>query len=672
MPAVKSSARNQAVVATRLHKALEAEHHRAFIRSLRQLLTARDRTTLLREAIVILKWSVRPKSVAILTPHGSDHAFAIAAAEGVVWKPKRSTAPSTLARLLARGLRLRRPMIIPDLIVPPVTKTRRHHRQPSYARGMLVPITGISRRFGLLTLRSRRDTPFGAADARVAGAVADLLSLALKRFDKAEQLREHARRYRRLVDGAGEVIFRASLIPEPRIGYVSPSIKILTGYTASEFYANPRLLTRLIHAEDMPDLLAKLEHPEQIVGRIRLRLIGKDGRRSWVSVASVPIYDRRARLIGVQGSACEIFDPVVAGEQFRAASESMEAILQGRRGETVLRIIVHHLRYVLDADEVLIAAAGGGKSSLTIICHDGTNLRGHRTGGTVSRTDPLIGRALKADRPIVTGRGIATAIPWSSGKPGVLIAGGVAGDEVHLAKAVGAVERFAREIGTTLESMRVHQSYLRQAIQEDRSRIARELHDGIVQSLYALEMVLQMNAASVPDPARGRVSQAAAGIREAIQDIQQYVFDLEPSVLSDGGLANSLQRLAVEFEASSRIIVSLHSEPDAVASLEPVATHVLQIVREALSNVRRHSHARSAGVTIRTVGRRIKLEINDDGRGFSQEAAQGLGMRNLRTRARLLGGKLELKSDSKHGSLVRLTVPSAARESPPDSVSLSS
>jgi signal transduction histidine kinase len=224
------------------------------------------------------------------------------------------------------------------------------------------------------------------------------------------------------------------------------------------------------------------------------------------------------------------------------------------------------------------------------------------------------------------------------------------------------VDRFAHEIALAVESLRKHQEHLQQVIQEDRSRIARELHDGVVQSLFAAAMMLQMNADSLPEPARSGISRAAAGIREAIQDIQQYVFDLEPAVLMQGGLARSLQRIVLDFESASGITTSLETDPGATDALEGVTAHVLQIVREALSNVRRHAQADSVAITLRSTGRANVLEVRDDGGGFSAEAAQGLGIRNLRTRAKLLGGKLELHSEPGEGSVVRLTVPSTVRE----------
>jgi PAS domain S-box-containing protein len=527
---------------------------------------------------------------------------------------------------------------------------------------MIVRIDGLAGPFGVLTLRSRRHKTFGNAEARIAAAIADLLSLAVKRFDNARRLKESARRYRRLVDGASNVIFRAALVPTLRIEHLSPAIETLTGYAAREFYQDPGLVTRIIHAEDLPAFRAQLEHPEQIRERVRLRIVGKDGRRTWVSVAWAPIVDRRGKVLAVQGSVCEISDRVVDGEQLRATAESTAAILQGHRFETALRIIVHYLRYVLDADEVTIAADNPEKRTLRFICRAGRDGGGSARRTTVSRHDPLIRRAVAADQPVLIGRNIATLVPWSSGRLGVLIVRGVGGDNAHLAKAMIPVDRFAHEIALAVESLRKHQEHLQQVIQEDRSRIARELHDGVVQSLFAAAMMLQMNADSLPEPARSGISRAAAGIREAIQDIQQYVFDLEPAVLMQGGLARSLQRIVLDFESASGITTSLETDPGATDALEGVTAHVLQIVREALSNVRRHAQADSVAITLRSTGRANVLEIRDDGGGFSAEAAQGLGIRNLRTRAKLLGGKLELHSEPGEGSVVRLTVPSTVRE----------
>jgi PAS domain S-box-containing protein len=637
-------------------------HHRALLRSLLDVRQDRGRTAVLREGAALLNRTLPVESVTILRQVGRNHAFRIVATAGGSSLRNRSGESSRLERLLGRALRRQRPLIVPDLVEWTPRRIVPNGKRTSQARGMIVRIDGLAGPFGVLTLRSRRHTTFGKAEARMAAAVADLLSLAVKRFDNARRLKESARRYRRLVDGASNVIFRAALVPTLRIEHLSPAIETLTGYAAREFYQDPRLVTRIIHPEDLPAFRAQLEHPEQIREHVRLRIVGKDGQRTWVSVAWAPIVDRRGKVVAVQGSVCEIYDRVVDGEQLRATAESTAAILQGHRFDTALRIILHHLRYVLDADEVTIAADNPEKRTLRIIGRAGGDGRGSARRATVSRDDPLIRRAVAADQPVLIGRNIAALVPWSSGRLGVLIIRGVSGDNAHLAKAMIPVDRFAHEIALAVESLRKHQEHLQQVIQEDRSRIARELHDGVVQSLFAAGMMLQMNADSLPEQARGGISRAAAGIREAIQDIQQYVFDLEPSVLMPGGLARSLQRIVLDFESASGITTSLETDRDATDALEGAAAHVLQIVREALSNVRRHAQAHSVAVTLRSTGRANVLEIRDDGGGFSAEAVQGLGIRNLRTRAKLLGGKLELHSEPGEGSVVRLTVPSTVRE----------
>jgi PAS domain S-box-containing protein len=589
-----------------------------FVRSLHRMLQARDRTEALREAVAILRRSLRPESVAILRPVGKAH-----------------------ETVLASGPRAR--------------------SQGKEARRMVVAIKSASRPIRLLTLRSRNGAPFGARDAQVVAAIAELISVVLRRFDHAQQLRTASRRWRRLLDTGSVVTFRASVLPTVRFDHVSDSVITLTGYTARELYANPQLVNRLLRPDDIKALTADLENPEQMRGRTRLLIIGKDGRRIWVSVVRNPIYDRRGRVVAVHGNACEIFEPVVSGEQLRAKAESTTALLRGQRLAIALGIIINRLRFVLDAEEAVVVAETQNRRSLRIICRDATDLNGQRGNRTISRRDPVFDRALKMDRSVMVNGSIATAIHWGGDLRGVLVVRGVRGDASQRAKAVGVVERFANEIAVAVESRQAHQAYIAQILQEDRSRIARELHDGVVQSLVGLEMILQMNAGTLPQPARNRVVQAAAGINEAILDIQQHIYDLEPTILAQGGLKRSLERLVAEFRASTRVSVSLDTEPGAIAALEGVSTHVVQIVREALSNVRRHSQARHARVTVGTAAGATVLEIHDDGPGFRPEATHGLGLRNLRNRAEMLGGKFEVLSDSRGGSRVRLTLPAPSR-----------
>jgi signal transduction histidine kinase len=361
------------------------------------------------------------------------------------------------------------------------------------------------------------------------------------------------------------------------------------------------------------------------------------------------------------GSFGRITSQVIERALLSARAEAGELILQGRRFEQALAVIARQLRHVLDAAEVLVVMDTPRNDGLRIVCRervDGRLAGGHRR----IRPDPLVRQALRVRGPVAYGADLATIIPWASERTGVCIVRGVPGADSHDRRAAESLERFGHEIASALEMMRWNARRLQQAIDEDRSRIAGELHDGVVQTLFSVALHLQLQIGAAAEPLESSLKQAAAGIREAIQDIQQYVYDLEPSLLNAGGLESSLQQLALEFKATTGVTPALRTEPDAIAALEPVATHVLQIVREALSNVRRHAQAQSVALTIWRTPRATVMEVRDDGKGFGPEAAQGLGVRNLRSRARQLGGALALHSEVGKGSTLRLTVPLPIRQ----------
>lgn len=200
----------------------------------------------------------------------------------------------------------------------------------------------------------------------------------------------------------------------------------------------------------------------------------------------------------------------------------------------------------------------------------------------------------------------------------------------------------------------------RVGVQEDRSRVARELHDGVIQSLAAAQMLLELDADSIPEPARRSVSRAAESIREAIQDMYSYIFELEPNGLLHGGLERSLSRLVDEYSQDSRLRLTLNIDHEPLGGLDSHGVDVLQIAREALANVTRHAQARHACFDLGLRDGNISLDIRDDGIGFDPETAQGLGIRNLKIRAGRLGGKLDVKSRPGEGSLIHVSVPRAS------------
>lgn len=207
----------------------------------------------------------------------------------------------------------------------------------------------------------------------------------------------------------------------------------------------------------------------------------------------------------------------------------------------------------------------------------------------------------------------------------------------------------------------LHQSLRRLAVVEDRERIARELHDGVIQSLFGVGMMLQAaeTVADQPGAVRARLAAGVDSIDSAIQDLRNYVFGLRPGLLADCQLHEALEQLAKALADDGRIVTVVDVDADIAAQLAPRAGDVLQLAREALSNVRRHAHATTCRVSLKRAAGGALLEIDDDGCGFepAATAASGQGLRNLAERSACLGGRLNIVSGSTGTTLtVRLSL----------------
>jgi signal transduction histidine kinase len=209
------------------------------------------------------------------------------------------------------------------------------------------------------------------------------------------------------------------------------------------------------------------------------------------------------------------------------------------------------------------------------------------------------------------------------------------------------------------ETRRAHGELARLELLEERERIAKELHDGVVQSLFAVGMGLQGTAAMSEDQELARrIEGATEEIDRTIRDLRNYIFGLRPGILADRQLDHALRQLAAEFQDRTEVLTIVEVDGAVAAELTSRAADVVQIVREALSNVGRHAEATSCRVSLRRTDGGAELEIDDDGRGFDPEApSSGMGMRNLRERVTALGGVLAVESVAGQGTTIRALLP---------------
>jgi signal transduction histidine kinase len=211
------------------------------------------------------------------------------------------------------------------------------------------------------------------------------------------------------------------------------------------------------------------------------------------------------------------------------------------------------------------------------------------------------------------------------------------------------VESFARHAGLAIHNARMHEELRQLAVLQERERIAQDLHDGSIQSLYAVSLALEDTEELMradPDTASQRIDHAIETIHGTIAEIRDFIMSLDQEGRAAVDLVGGLTALSDDFERSTLIQVTLASEPGIV--LDPEASlQLIQLTREALSNVARHAEATSVRIDVSGDQERLRLSIIDDGRGFDTHQTQRLGhhgLTNMHARAEALGGSLRIES----------------------------
>jgi len=211
------------------------------------------------------------------------------------------------------------------------------------------------------------------------------------------------------------------------------------------------------------------------------------------------------------------------------------------------------------------------------------------------------------------------------------------------------------------ENVRLQREREELAAQEERGRIAREIHDGIAQSIYMLGLNLEKAAevASGDQKLRERLGKLVGLAKETLLEVRHYIFDLKPLLSGEAGLTSTIKGQIREFTAVSGLPVQMEVEGDERKVSLAVGSSLYRIAQEALANVYRHAGASAIDVQLAFSNNSVSLEIRDNGRGFSVDSAStsGRGLHNMRQRAGELGGVVEITSAPGQGASVRVTLP---------------
>jgi two-component system sensor histidine kinase DevS len=231
-------------------------------------------------------------------------------------------------------------------------------------------------------------------------------------------------------------------------------------------------------------------------------------------------------------------------------------------------------------------------------------------------------------------------------------------------REVSLLNSIATWAGTAIENVRLNLQGKRLAVLEERERIGMDLHDGIIQSIYAVGLALdyaRLEVETNPDKALVKVEQAIEGLNSTIRDIRTYIMDLRPRQFRGENLMDSLERLIDETRTNTRLEISLTNPSNGSVVLPTaIATALFHICQEALANVAKHAQAHQAKVNLWTTSERAMLEITDDGLGFdinTLKLSLGHGLANMQTRAHKMGGDIEITSEPGKGTSVLAWIP---------------
>ena len=384
--------------------------------------------------------------------------------------------------------------------------------------------------------------------------------------------------------------------------------------------------------------------------------------------------------------------PILGVVEFESLVEATRAIAEVLDVETVLQLIVESVRELVHAEYAalgIVDAGGRIERFITV----GVSPEARARIGAPPRGLGLLGLIVRERRSYRIGD-IATH-PDAYGFPpnhppmgsflGVpVVTQGRPVGNLYLTNKLDAaefsdsdqllVEMFALRAGIAIENARLHEQVSRLAVVEERERIAKDLHDGIIQAIYgvalSLEDVPQMME-SEPDEAGARIDRAIDSLNLTIREIRNFILGLRSELLHGADLLAGLATLANEFATtgSSEIELDLAIDPEVAAGI-PTGHRVqlLQMTREALSNAARHARARRIAIVMRVEDAILVLRIEDDGVGFDTNVVRSaghLGLANVHARAAAFGGSASVESTLGAGTslTIRIPIPSAEHAS---------
>ncbi len=502
-------------------------------------------------------------------------------------------------------------------------------------------------------------------------AAASMLGAAIGRHRAESLVRETETKYRALVEQIPAITY-TELIDERLTGlYVSPQIETILGLTQEEWIADPDLWRKRLHPDDRESAVE-----EYLAGRDRgepfgleYRMVARDGRVVWIREQAVTLREGDGPGF-VQGVMFDLTERKEAEEQLRAAEAKYRALVENIPAVTYLES--------LDADPIAFYMSPQVESLLGYGAEDfrdptfwgkhihpddtekalAQEARSNATGEPYSWEYRMIAK----DGRVVWIRDEAALVRKEDGKP--LFWQGVLLDITERKQAEAELQRSFDLLRKADEERRNLLARVVQAQEEERRRIAADIHDDSIQKMAAVGLRLQtLNRHELGPEERRLLEHLERTVELSIGRLRRMMFELRPPALDRDGLAAAMHQHLEELAKEAGIETHLENR----LVLEPgVGTRAIayRIAQEALANVRKHAGAARVEVLLDSREGGLFVRIRDDGAGFAtgDETAPGrhFGLAAMRERAELAGGWCRVDSAPGAGTTVDFWLPSSA------------
>ncbi len=469
------------------------------------------------------------------------------------------------------------------------------------------------------------------------------------------------------------------LAPDGTVLTWNPTAQRLNGYR------EPDILGRHFEIFYPPEDVAAGKPKRELTGALRDGVfvdngwrIRQDGSRFWAHVIITPLCDGPV----LRGFAKVTRDDTAARaaiESGRAMADVARALLDGADVTDVLTTITAHASHLTAAGRAWLATPHD--KGFTVRAADG-RLPGPPVGARLP-SDPVMTAVMRAGQPSLLadlrsccpslpnlemlGAGLVVPMVARTGVLGILVAAAPSGTA-----SFGSIDRellqaFADQAALVLTYEHAQQALRKRHVGDERERIARDLHDHVIQQLFGTGIGLQSAAARIPDArTKIHIEEAVDHLDTTIRQIRTTIFDLHQGDLCSPETPRA-QIAALVRDAARALpfapILRFEGAIDTVVE-QDTCEHLLAAVREMLSNVARHANASAATVSV-SVGPEIAVTVTDNGGGPTAGAEAGSGLRNLHARATAMNGSFVFEAAPERGAIASLRIPLTPRSGDP-------